>query len=279
MTTMFKNKLLHILFIIGPLSCYLLFVLVLKILGLLSIQNLVYSVTIFIGWIVALSIVFIQLRKTREDNQILKREEIKKSLEINAFKEINKAVTNFSDILSTISTKYVMLPTDLRLHMQSPNIFKFDKMKMELEISDHRATIYKGVAEYVLSIEANEISVTRFDHLRKYIQFKVDDVADSIMSFQNYVANTNASELGPNKNSEFNKWCEKIVDELQAIMGYLFDYRIELMNYFLGDIFVSKVPRRKPKDPKCKILTEVATKEEIEKEAEMREKKALEYRQ
>jgi len=276
---MFKNRLLHILFLIVPLLCYLLFVLVLRILSLLSIQNLVYSVTIFIGWIVALSIVWIQLRKTREDNQILKRQEIKKSLEISAFKEINKALTSFSEILSRILHKYRMLPIDLRLHIKSPNIFVFNKAEMESEIGTHRASIYKGVAEYVLAIEANEISVTRFDHLRKYIQFKVDDVADSIMSFQNYVLNANISELKTTKKSEFNKWCEKIAEELQTIESYLFDYRIELMNYFLGDIFVSKVPRRKPKDPKYKILTEVATKEEVEKEAEMREKKALERKQ
>lgn len=172
-----------------------------------------------------------------------------------------------------------MLPTDLKLHIESPNIFKFNKVEMELEISKHRASIYKGVAEYVLSIEANEISVTRFDHLRKYIQFKVDDVADSIMNFQNYLVNAKISELKTTKKSEFDKWCEKIAEELYTIESYLFDYRIELMNYFLGNIFVSRVPRRKPKDPKYKILTEVAIKEEVEKEAGMREKKALGRRQ
>ncbi len=72
---MFKNRTLHILLLIIPLLCYLLFVVVLKIRSLLSIQNLVYSVTTFLGWIVALLIVWIQLRRTREDNEILKREE------------------------------------------------------------------------------------------------------------------------------------------------------------------------------------------------------------
>jgi hypothetical protein len=216
------------------------------------------------------------LRRTREDNEILKREEIKKSLEISAFKEINKALTSFSEILSTVSHRYRMLPIDLKLHIESPNIFKFNKVEMELEISKHRASIYKGVAEYVLSIEANEISVIRFDHLRKYIQFKVDDVADSIMNFQNYLVNAKMSELKTIKKPEFDRWCEKITEELYTIESYLFDYRIELMNYFLGAIFVSQVLRRKPKDPKYKILTEVAIKEEVEKEAERREKKALE---
>lgn len=169
-----------------------------------------------------------------------------------------------------------MLPSDLKLHIESPSIFTFSEAKMKSEIGTHRASIYKGVAEYVLSIEANEISVTRFDHLRKYIQFKVDDVADSIMNFQYYLVHAKMSELKTTKKLEFDRWCEKIAEELHTIGSYLFDYRIELMNYFLGDIFVFKVPRRKPKDPKYKILTEVAIKERVEKEAKRREKKALE---
>lgn len=41
-------------------------------------------------------------------------------------------------------------------------------------------------------------------------------------------------------------------------------------------MFDSQVPIRKPRDPKHKILTEVAIKEEVEKEAERRELEALE---
>jgi hypothetical protein len=43
------------------------------------------------------------------------------------------------------------------------------------------------------------------------------------------------------------------------------------LNHFLGDVFQAKVPRRKPRDPRYKILTELAIKEEVEKELERRE--------
>lgn len=271
----FKNKFPHILFIIIPLLCYLGFILVLKVFDILSLRDVVNNLAIFIGWIVALSIVWIQLKKTREDNQILKREEIKKSLEINAFREINKAVTNFSEILSTVSTRYLTLPGDLERHIESPDNFRFNRTKIELEINEHRVKLCKGVAEYVLSIEANETAVTKFDHLRKYIQFKVDDVNDLIWNFQSYLSDINTSELKTNRRPEFNEWCRKIRNELSIFGSYLFDYRKELMNYFLGEIFLSKVPRRKPRDPQYKILTEVAIKEDVEKEAEKRERKAL----
>lgn len=244
-------------------------------LGLLSIQNLVNSVAIFVGWIVALLIVWIQLKKTREDSQILKREEIRKSLEINAFKEINKAITDFSDILSAVAVYYRTLPGRLQLHMKSPDIFQFSGIKEGIKINSHPNKLYEGVGEYILSIEGNEIAVIEFDHLRKYIQFRVDDVIDLIRDFQWFVINANMSELETTKKTEFDKRCGEILEQLGTIQSYLFDYRIELMNYFLGDIFFSKVPHRKPKDPKYKILTEVATKEEVQREAEERERKAL----
>jgi hypothetical protein len=53
---------------------------------------------------------------------------------------------------------------------------------------------------------------------------------------------------------------------------YLFDYRIELMNELLGDVFDKKVPRREPFDAKFKILTELATKSSVREEADRRDK-------
>ncbi len=47
------------------------------------------------------------------------------------------------------------------------------------------------------------------------------------------------------------------------------------MNSLLVDIFDIKVPMRKPRDPKYKLLTEVAIKEKVEKEARERECKHI----
>jgi hypothetical protein len=47
------------------------------------------------------------------------------------------------------------------------------------------------------------------------------------------------------------------------------------MNSLLGDTFDTKVPMRKPRDPKYKLLTEVAIKKEVEKEAKKRENRYL----
>jgi len=46
--------------------------------------DFINNITIFVGWIVALLTALIYLSKTRKDNQKLKKEEIRRSLEIDA---------------------------------------------------------------------------------------------------------------------------------------------------------------------------------------------------
>jgi len=272
----FKDASLYILTLFIILG-YGVMVYILKSKGSLSENDFINNIAIFVGWIVALLIAWIYLRKTRKDNQIAKRDEIRKSLEIDAFREINKAVTTFSSRITDISTAYFFTwPYELKSHVQNPGMFKFNKTEIDLEINQQIVNLLGGSADFILAIEANEIAVIQFDYLRKYIQFKVDDVNELIRDFQKNLASMGIEGLRTEKNySEFKRKCKEIHGELGNIQSYLFDYRIELMNSMLGDIFDSHVPVRKPRDPKCKILTEVAIKEEVEKEAKAREDKFL----
>jgi len=118
------------------------------------------------------------------------------------------------------------------------------------------------LSNFVIAIEANEIAVIEFDCLRKYIQRKTNDVSEVIRVSRDVL---NDVTLNPLKLSLDNGWikqCDDINEKLMDIIGYLFDYRIELMNSFLSDIFENEVPRRKPSDPQCKTLLEVAEKED-----------------
>lgn len=245
--------------------------------GALSENDFINNITIFVGWIVALLIAWIYLQKTRKDNQIAKKDEIRKSLEIDAFREINEAVTTFSSIITSVSTAYLFTwPYKLKSHMQNPRMFEFNKTEIDLEINQQIVNLLGGSADFILAIEANEIAVIQFDHLRKYIQFKIDDVNKLIRDFQKNLASMGIEDLRTEKNySEFKRKCKDLHDELGVLQSYLFDYRIELMNSMLGEIFDSHVLVRRPRDPKYKILTEVAIKEEVEKEAKAREDKFL----
>jgi hypothetical protein len=226
-----------------------------------------------VGWLIALLIAINYLQKNRRDNQIAKKEEFKKSLEIDAFREINKSVTAFSEAISDISAFFrTLYSINLFLYKSNPTIAKFNKMEIILELRKKHENLIQGVVILILAIESNEIAVIQFDHLRKYIQFQIDDITDKIDNFEQYFNKTEKEKLVSEEGySEFKENCDEIIEYFVNIQSYLFDYRIQLMNSLLGDIFDTKVPMRKPKDPKYKLLTEVAIKEEVEKEARERE--------
>ena len=230
-----------------------------------------------VGWLIALLIAINYLQKNRRDNQITKKEEFKKSLEIDAFREINKSVTTFCDAISDISVYFRSLYSiHLFLYRSNPTIGKFDKMEIILELRKKHENLIQGLTRFLITIESNEIVVIQFDHLRKYIQFQIDDVNEKVDNFEQYFNKTEKEKLISEEGySEFKENCDDIIEYFTDIQSYLFDYRIQLMNSLLGDIFDIKVPMRKPRDPKYKLLTEVAIKGEVEKEAKRRENRYL----
>ena len=230
-----------------------------------------------VGWLIALLIAINYLQKNRRDNQIAKKEEFKKSLEIDAFREINKSVSAFSHAISDISGYFRYLYSiNLFLYRRNPTIAKFNKMEIILEIRKKYENLIQGLSKFLIAIESNEIAVIQFDHLRKYIQFQIDDVSEKIDNFEKYFNKIEKVKLLFEEGySEFKENCNEIIEYFKNIQSYLFDYRIVLMNSLLGDTFDIKVPMRKPRDPKYKLLTEVAIKEEVEKEVRERECKHI----
>jgi len=234
-----------------------------------------------VGWLIALLIAINYLQKNRRDNQIAKKEEFKKSLEIDAFREINESVTTFSHAISDISAFYrTLYSLKLFLFKKNPTIFKFDKIGIIQEMRKEHENLTQGLTRFLIAIESNEIAVIQFDHLRKYIQFQIDDVNDKIDNFEKYINKIEKEKLLFEEGySEFKENCDEIIEYFTNIQSYLFDYRIVLMNSLLGDTFDTKVPMRKPRDPKYKLLTEVAFKEEVEKEARERERRYIKVKE
>lgn len=273
--TIFNNTSPHAVLIQITFYFYFGFLAFLWLRKILSPKEIIENFTTFLGWIVALLILWFQLVKTREADSLTQKKEIKKKLQIEAFKEINNAVTEFSNALINISTKYLTLPINLKLHIDNPEIFKFDKINTSSEFNYHISNLLKGLTTFIYSIEANEIAVIQYDHLRKKIRFEVDDTKDLIGNFQNFYANTPLAELKTTNFDKLKELCEEIHSKLLNIGAYLFDYRIELMNHFLGDVFDARVPERKPLDPSYKTLKEIAVKDAVEKEERRRELEAF----
>ncbi len=107
---------------------YLIGMSVLKYLYVLEWKEFVIGLTQFVGWLVAIIIVSIQVEKTRENNQIDKTEEFRKKLRIDAFREVNETIKECSETLYDISSRYSTKLTYLTFsYITKPEPGKFNK--------------------------------------------------------------------------------------------------------------------------------------------------------
>lgn len=261
----------HMIMTVLLVLLYIVVVCLLCYFGILPEENLVLTFTAALGWLVALLIAIIHLERARRDNQAAKKYEIKKRLEIEAFKEVNKAINEFSSKIMSLLVFFSSLPNTVKLHFQSPLIFKFNLIQIDQEMRSKNVDFLEGGTDFLLAIEANEIAIIEYDHYRKYIGFKKEDLSDLISDFDLYSTKIKMNKLKEKQGFlEFKEKCEQISELAHELISYLFDYRIILMNSLLKEIFMKSVPPRKPKDPRYKTLEEVAIKKEVEKEAERR---------
>jgi len=242
----------------------------------LGLTDLLNSLTTFVGWILALIIGFVHLHKTRGDSILALKEETRKSLQIDAFRDINSAVSEFSGILGEIYSGYAFLPGKLDLHVKNPQLFRFDKNEIMQKLHDVTLKIWNGSGNLYLSIESNEMAVLEYDHLRKYIHFVVEDLDKLAQSF---IAKWGMVRIeafsDPELRATFAAESLHVSEKAMDLQSYLFDYRIELMNGMLGDIFDRKVPNRLPLDKKHKTLSELAIRSNVLAEYKSRSEKAL----
>ncbi len=149
---------------------YIVTILLLFYFKILSDKDLVLTFTTAFGWLVALFIAIKNLDRARKDNKKAKEYEIKKRIEIDAFKEINKAINVLSGKLTSLSTFFLAtLPNHLKNHVENPTMFSYDPIKRDLEKGALHVGLYEGMTTFLLAIEANEIAAIDFDYLRKYM--------------------------------------------------------------------------------------------------------------
>ena len=267
-----ERSLYAAIFLIFLVYCSLVFLLARF--SLIDHKEFIQVVTIFVGWIIALLLAVIHLRTTEQENRKGRTEEVKKSIEIEAFRKINTALTVFSEVVTKVTTPYRTLPGSLRVYARYNQALALSTLQnfLNVELPQHNIALWNGLTPFILSIESHEIAVIRYDHLRKFIQFTVDDCHEVISKFRDYIQSTQVdvllSEAGV-KNLEIE--CKSVEETLMNVTMYLFDYRIELMNQLLGDIFEERVPRRQPLDPKFTTLVEIATKDQVKEEEKRRD--------
>jgi len=263
-----KYKLIGLILIL-----YILSIIFLTAIHIISIRNFIDNLVILFGWLIILFLALVQLKENRENNQIAKKEEIKRSLEIDAFKETNKARYKLSNSIGSMNVFFSTLPSNLDLYFKDPKVYKFDQIEIIMKIRSQIENLLKSLENFIVTIENNEIALISYHHYRLFITFRIEDIIKKIDGFQNYFGHLTIDNLSVEEDFlYFKRCCNNIGGNLLNINVWLHDYRIELMNSILKDIFEKKVPNRKARDPKYKTLMELAIKEKVEKESIKREK-------
>jgi hypothetical protein len=162
------NSIKKHLHLIIPLF-YFVGILILLLACVLPLKEFVSSMTVFVGWLVALLMLWIQLQKTKESSLQVKQTETKKSLQIEAFKEINNAISAFSDAITTVNTTIMMLPGNLELHREHPELFEFNPLERGFGIANDSLDFSRGHTQFIFSLESHEIAILEFKHLSSYI--------------------------------------------------------------------------------------------------------------
>ncbi len=193
------------------------------------------SIVALLGWLFALLTNIIHTKQKREDNLTIQNNEIRKRLEVETFKKINKMVEEVSIALAGISLHYENHKLIKKL---SSNTYNSKQMEERFAIP---------WAKYNLTISAHEIVLTRFNDLKHKLDLKFKKLFLLILEFGG-CAQRLKEEGGFSKNNvpEIEYYCRKIDRSFSRLIKGLADYSIELQNKMLGEIFHSKI--QKPKD-------------------------------
>lgn len=223
------------------------------------------SIVVYLGWLFAFLTGLFHTRQNREDNLIIQNNEIKKRLEIETFKEINKVIVENEEVLTDISTYYTFTwklkiknsiknkkPNDSEIVLETHTL-----THIHLEAREQNTRLIELWKNFIISIEAYEIVLIRFNKLREVLNKEFRKMLFITNDFENYILNLARKKLLKEDLIALDEKMREIDNKIMDIGCYLRDYRIELMNSMLGDIFHSKVPKRKAKEPN-KTLTQIA---------------------
>ncbi len=233
-----------ILSLIG-LVCYLL------IKKLILEEFFFMSIIALLGWLFAFITSLIYINQNRKENLIIQNNEIRKRLEIEAFKEVNKMIEEINLALSEIGAYYgYELIKALSINESTLFLDKLQKTYIQLnkQMEDRLLILW---IKYQLKIRAHEIVLIRFNDLKKKIDRKFKKTILTTSEFGNYAQRLKIKDtLTSNELLEIENKCIKIDKSSSSLGKGLTDYGLELQNEMLGEIFNSKIPKPKDKEPR-----------------------------
>lgn len=233
---------------------------------ILERNQFITLVSIVFTAVITIFITFIQLHRNSEENRINREYQTRKKFLIYAFKEIIPSINNLQKSLLKINAFCLSIPINLKLSLENSNIYKFDTPDIRQNLLNEKIHLSSSVADFLFSIECFEIAMIDLIQYKIFIVDEIHtllgnsdnnsdlDLIDGILSKICRDFN-NRSTYYDDLNQETNRFLERIIE----ITGWLSDFVILIQNHFLSDVFNTKLPMRKPHNPKCKILTEIVS--------------------
>jgi hypothetical protein len=251
-----------------PVLAYALVVIVFiaaRAIGLISTTDLVTGVSVVLAVFPGIYLAAVQIRETQAENDRIRTAELRRALEVEAFKTVTSAIVKLTESLANLGSIYGIAFVTLRSPAPSDSTLRDLKNHMPRVLA-----LYRAKTDFVFAVEAYEIALLPYHHLRIYIQHRLDDLIATITAFGRSIPfDMEQSKIDPEL-QRIIKTASTISADFHALQSYLLDYRIEIMNGLLGDLFERVVPRRKPLMAHYKTLVEVATPKLVDAENQRR---------
>jgi hypothetical protein len=198
------------------------------------------------------------------------QKQLKRDLELDFFKRLNGVIYDLMIALTTASSDYFTVFNNLKYHVRNPELFKFNSLEERGKMLNNFNSLGIKISIFFSEIEGNEIIIFRYIHYRKFFTFKMEEIDNISHECMADLVDVNAKLTSEEGFSKFANKCKIAQDKYTCFIAYLHDYRNELMNYFMADLFGRKMPERVPIDPIFQPLNKVATKEAVEEEERRR---------
>ncbi len=208
------------------------------------------SIVALLGWLSAFLTGLFLTNQNRKDNLIIQNNEIKKRLEIEAFKEVNKMVEEINIALSEIGAYYgYELIKELSSNEDTSFLGKLQNYtQINKQMEDKLLMLW---LKYNLKIRTYEIVLMRFNDLKNKLDLKFKKSVLFASEFGNYTQRIKTkNSLTSNELLEIKNKCIKIDNSFSSLGKDLTDYSRELQNEMLGEIFNSKIPKPEDKEPR-----------------------------
>ncbi len=238
----------------------------------IPVSEVLRDMAVAVGWLLAVTLATTQLAASRRENDRTKRADRRASVEVEAFKQVSAASADLTKALSGVLAPFAVAAVTLK----SPPLLPNDQTSQRLRVESQQAQVelHRAWAQFVFTIEAYQIALLPFEHLRKFIGFRVYDSADAIGRFAHTIP-FSGNEVGVEARSTIASQAQTLWQQVWEIMSFVGDYRVEVMNALTGQLFERPVPRRQPLHPAARTLVEHATKELVAREEEERVREAI----